>query len=280
MTRPFHNSPRCPSRLAVIDIETTAPPPPDGQSFPPWPLHEPVVASILLATSQRYGQWQFELETISFGDGKAATERVSHLIEGRSVVGCGSRKIAVPVLAKTAMYHRCFDGSGIARAWRAHRFSDDHLDVMDLVANYGSGQEGSLEMLCSSLGIPASHLGFGSNVDGMKAMGSVTGSTKALEQKAASIFMLFAIIQGLRCTEPGYAGGLITQFGSWVRDQKLEHLRAFERIHGYAELDRLSLVHMLEEGIASLELRTHLAFVTGKPGDTGLMLPGYSDFPA
>ncbi len=280
MTRPFHSPPRCPERIAVIDVETTAPPSPDAKSFPPWPIHEPVVASVLLATAHRYGQWEFELESVTFEDGKGAIQRVSNLIEGRTVVGFNSRGFDILVLARVAMLHRCFYGSGIARAWRANRFSDDHFDVMDLVANYGSGRGASLEMLCSSLGIPAKLDVHGSDVGEMIALGRLAEVIAYCEQDVASTLLLFALVQGLRTTNPGYAGGLVSQFGRWVRDNRLDHLRPFERIDGHAELERLSLVHMVDAGIASLAHRTHLKFVTGKPGDTGLMAPGFSDFPA
>lgn len=178
------------------------------------------------------------------------------------------------------MLHRCFDGSGLASAWRAPRFSNDHLDVADLVMNYGGSRGASLEMLCRSLGIPAKLDAHGSEVGEMMADGGLADVIAYCEQDVASTLLLFAMVQGLRCTSPGYGGSLISQFGRWVRDQKLEHLRPFARIDGHAALERLSLVHMVEEGLASLDHRTHLKFVTGKPGDTGLMAPGFSDFPA
>lgn len=280
MTRPYQHLPRCPDRIAVLDVETVAPSAPDGQSFPPWPSHQPVVASILSATAARYGQWQFELESVNFEDGKVAIERVSQLVENRALVTFNGRGFDVPVLAMTAMRHRQFDGSGLATAWRANRFGSDHLDVADLVGNYGGARGASLEALCKALGIPVKLDAHGSEVGAMIEAGRMADVIAYCEQDVASTLLLFAMVQGLRCTEPGYAGSLISQFGRWLRDQKLEHLRPFERIDGHAALERLSLVHMMEEGIASLSHRTHLKFVTGKPGDTGLMAPGFSDFPA
>ncbi len=52
-------------KIAVLDIETIAPPVAEN-AFPPWPVHEPVVASILTATGERYGQWHFTLESVDF----------------------------------------------------------------------------------------------------------------------------------------------------------------------------------------------------------------------
>lgn len=278
MSRPFNHRPRCPDRIAVLDIETIAPPAPDGQSFPPWPTHEPVVASILSATAKRYGRWDFELESVTFEDGKAAIERCSNLLEGRTVIGFNSRNFDVLVLARVAMFHRCFQGSGLARAWRANRYNDEHIDVMDLVANYGA-RGASLEILCRSLGIPVKLDAHGSEVGDMMTNGRFADVIRYCEQDTASHLCLAAMVLSLRYNDPGYAGGLIAQFGRWIRDNKVEHLRPFERIDGHAELERLSLANIVTEGLASLEHRTHVRLATGKAGDTGLAAPGFSDFP-
>ena len=48
-------------RIAVLDIETIAPPVEDN-GFPPWPTHSPLIASVLTASLERYGEWRFAIE--------------------------------------------------------------------------------------------------------------------------------------------------------------------------------------------------------------------------
>lgn len=278
MTRFSHHRAGCPARLAVLDIETLAPPSADG-SFPPWPVHDPIVASILTATIERYGQWQFELETVSFlDDGAAAVERVSHLIEGRSLVSYNGRGFDCPVLALTAMKHQRFDLVGISQAWQSHRFSDNHLDLADIVSSFGAARGGSLDRLCTTLGIPAKIDTHGSDVAELMAKRQFQSIQDYCEQDVASTLCLFAMVEGMRSTEPHYAGAIVSQFGRWVADRQLAHLKPFERIDGHAAFDRLSLQGIVNEGISSLDHRQHMAFVTNVPGQSGLTVRSASDF--
>ena len=110
-------------QLGVLDIETIAPATPDG-SFPPWPLHLTLVASVLTATLQRYGEWRFAIESVNFqSDEAAAIERVSHLIENRRLITFNGREFDNPVLALTEMKHQKFEIVGMSAAWQSHRFS-------------------------------------------------------------------------------------------------------------------------------------------------------------
>lgn len=75
------------ARSSVQVISTRGDEPSFVIEFPPWPLHEPIVAGVLSATRERYGEWQFDLETVDFlADAGAAIERVSYLIESRCLV--------------------------------------------------------------------------------------------------------------------------------------------------------------------------------------------------
>ncbi len=71
MTRSYSQRASRPDRLVVLYCETLAPPALNNE-FPPWPLHDIIVTSLLSATRARYGQWQFSLETVDFlGDAAA-----------------------------------------------------------------------------------------------------------------------------------------------------------------------------------------------------------------
>lgn len=269
-----------PERIAVLDIETIAPASPDG-SFPPWPLHEPVVASILTADYKRYGQWSFALESVSFQeDPAAAIERVSHLIEGRTLVSFNGRGFDVPVLALTAMNHRSFGLGGLASAWHSHRFTGDHIDLADVVTGFGGAQRACLEVLCKVLAIPAKLDTHGSEVGAMMEQGRAEEVLQYCEQDVLSTLFLYAMIQGLRTADGCYAGSLITQAGLWAKRNGLAHLSAFERIDGHEALNRLSLLNIANEGLNSLEHRVQLASMTKLSGQSGIFNPGWSDFPA
>lgn len=266
-----------PDRLAVLDLMRIAPPTAEG-SAPPWPTQEPVLASILTATRERYGQWHFTLNSIDFLTGEAAAiERTSHQIEGRDVItfyGHGS----LSVLALTAMKHQRFDLAGISNAWRAPGLGSSHCDLSDIVGREDGAQGATLEMLCAQLGIAAAREWPNSDVAELIAKRQFQKLQNACEFNVAATLMLFACVEGLRARDAGYAGSLVSQFSRWVADCGLTHLRDFERIAGHDEHDRLSLLAMIEEGLAALEHRQHLRSVSGLPGPSGLFVTKASDF--
>lgn len=265
-------------KLAVLDIETIAPPVADN-GFPPWPTHTPVVASILTADRERYGQWRFALESVDFLlDPAIAIERVSYLIEGRDLVTYNGRGFDVPVLALTAMRYQRLDLVGISNAWQAHRFSGRHFDVADIVSGFGGARGASLEMLCDQLGIPAKQDCHGSDVAELVAKQQFETIRHYCESDAIGTAMLHACVEGLRSRDPGYAATLVSQLGRWIADCGYKHLEAFERIAGHDEYDRLSLVDMVEEGISALDHRQHLKFATNLPGPSGVFARPHSDF--
>lgn len=267
-----------PEKFAVLDIETIAPPVPDN-TFPPWPFHQPVVASILTATRERYGQWHFTLETVDFlTDSAAAIERVSYLLEGRDLVTYNGRGFDLPVLALTAMKHQRFDLAGLSTAWQSHRFSGRHYDLADIVSGFGGARGASLEMLCTQLGIPAKQDCHGADVAELIAKRQFKIVSNYCESDCGATLALAACVEGMRSGDAGYAATLISQFGRWVADNHLLHLQAFERIAGHDEYDRLSLLAVVEAGIAALDHRLHLEFVRNVPGPSGAFATKASDF--
>ena len=267
-----------PHRLAVLDIETIAPPVEDN-GFPPWPLHSPVVASVLSATNERYGQWRFAIESVHFQPAEAAAiERVSYLIENRRLITFNGRGFDNPVLALTAMKHQKYDLAGISAAWQSHRFTGHHYDVADVISSHGGARGGTLEMLCAALGIPAKQDCHGADVAELAAKGEFKMIQDYCESDVAATLALYAFIEGLRSCDAGYAGSLIAQLGRWIGDNGLDHLQAFERIPGHEEHNRLSLLNMAMEGIAALDHRQHMKFVLNQPGPSGVFKPQHSDF--
>lgn len=275
----YDQSAYLPERLAVLDIETVAPAFPDG-GFPPWPLHTPVVAAVLLASRERYDQWKFEAETITFEDPASAVERVSNLIEGRTLVTMNGKGFDILCLAMTAMKHRRFALRGIAEAWRAPRFSNVHHDLIDLIGNYGGGRACSLQMLCEQLGIPVKLGADGSEVGQMMARGDLKSVGTYCLEDVVGTCAAYACVQALRAASPTYAGSLISQLGRWVREEKIGHLEPFQRLPGAGEFDRQSIVGMIQAAIDSMDHRLDMTWITGTPGDTGALAKKNSDYPA
>jgi len=264
-----------PTSLAVLDIETVAATTEDN-SFPPWPTHRPVVASVLTADRRRYGQWQFELESVTFDDGRCAIERVSHLLERRTVIGFNTRGFDLPALAVEAMRHQHFDCAGLSLAWRANRYSGNHVDLLDVISSFGGARGANLAMLCAELGIPCKVDAHGSEVGEMMASGKADAVARYCESDTAATLCLAGMVLALRHNEPTYAG-LVSQFGVWVRERGLKHLAAYQRLPSHAELDRLSLVGIVEEGIEALDHRLHLQWATNVPGASSVTKSAFSD---
>lgn len=250
---------QAPSGVAVLDIETLAPPAPDG-GFPPWPMHRPIVASVLTADQVHYGEWQFELESVGFDDERAAIKRVDELLGGRRCVTFNGKGFDLPVLAMTAMRASFFECRNLTDAWASHRFSGSHIDVADVISGFGSAPRVSLERLCEAAGIPVKTNGHGSDVAEMLRDQGRRAVERYCEEDVGSTLILFALVQAMRSNDPAYAASLIGDFACWVADAGLEHLDAFRTLSGNTVLERVRLLHRVEEGIRALDERATVAY--------------------
>lgn len=165
-------------RLCVLDIETISGEPMEDDSFPPWCLHTPVVASLLTADLDRHGEWAFDLESVRFVDNYDALDRIDDLLRGRSAITFNGRGFDFPVLMLTAQKARLFDLPALTAAATEPRYSSArHYDLADRVSGYGSARGASLERLCGALGIPAKTSVHGSDVGALYDQGEMEAST-------------------------------------------------------------------------------------------------------
>ena len=250
---------KVPSRIASLDIETLAPPALDDK-FPPWPVHRPIVASILTADQADYGEWKFAIESIEFGDERVAILRIDELLKGRYCVSYNGRGFDLPVLTMTAMRASVFDCDNLTNAWVANRHGGSHIDVADLITNFGSAPRASLEMLCESAGIPVKGNGHGCDVADMLRVEGIEAIKNYCEEDVASTIVLFALVQGLRSNDPAYASSLICDLANWIFDSGLEHLSSFRCLSWNTERERIRLLHRCSEGIRALEDRATKAY--------------------
>ncbi len=245
---------QAPTRLAVLDIETLAPPSPTGQ-FPPWPTHRPIVASLLVADQAKYGQWQFAIESVCFEDERAAIARIDELLKGRRCITFNGKGFDLPVLVMTALRASMYDCRNLTDNWTSHRFSGNHIDVADMISGYGSAPRVGLEMLCEAANVPVKCNGHGGDVAEMLRDQGIAAVKRYCEEDVGSTLILFAMVQGLRANDGAYSASLIGDFANWVADAGLDHLAEFQKLSGNAVLERVRLLHRVEEGLRALDDR-------------------------
>ena len=253
---------QAPTKLCVLDIETLAPPSPSG-GFPPWPVHRPLVASLLIAEQVPYGQWKFAIESVEFDDDQAAIARIDKLLAGKRAVTFNGKGFDLPVLSMAAMRASMFDCRNLTDVWASPRFGGSHIDIADVIAGYGSAPRVGLEMLCEAAGISAKTNGHGGDVSAMLREQGIESVKRYCEEDVASTLILFAMVQALRVNDPAYAASLIADFANWVHDAGLEHLEEFQKLSGNAVRERVRLLHRVEEGIRALDDRATTSFFEG-----------------
>jgi hypothetical protein len=86
------------------------------------------------------------------------------------------------------------------------------------------------------------------------------------EEDVASTLILFAMVQALRTNDAAYAASLIGDFVNWLQDSGLEHLEEFQKLSGNAVLERVRLLHRIEEGIGALDGRATASYFEAQSG--------------
>lgn len=165
-----------PSLVVAIDIETIVPNPPPGDGFPKWPLHRPVVASMLTARSLGRGRYDFQLDNVLYDVTDPARfyrEVDRHLPQRGTAVSANGRGFDFPNLAIGAMAQRCFKAVNLSAQFRANRFGGLHADLCELFSNFAGAPRPSLTEICGALGIPVKVDSHGSEVADYHAAGDV-----------------------------------------------------------------------------------------------------------
>lgn len=185
---------RAPSAfILAYDIETIAPPMPDG-GFPPWPCHQPVAIGFAEARESG-GTWSFDIaalvvtgETDEAGLIRAADARMA----GASVITSFSgAQFDALVLRLSAQRNRLWDLKALADHAAAHRYGGAHADLADLYASYG--RKVGLAALCEQIGIPVKTDVSGSDVAALWEAGEHERiRTYVAEDAVATLCLYFA----------------------------------------------------------------------------------------
>ena len=123
-----------PGAVLAYDLETIAPPMPDG-SFPPWPTHVPVAAGFAEARL-RGGEWVFDIAALVVsGDTQEADlilEADRRMATAQVVTSYNGRQFDALVLRIAAQRARIWNVKAIADHAAANRFGGEHADLADL----------------------------------------------------------------------------------------------------------------------------------------------------
>lgn len=233
--------------VCVLDIETISSEQMEDGSFPPWPTHTCVVASILTADLDHHGEWAFALESIRFEEDPRALERIDELLRGRSAISMNGRGFDFPVLLLHAQRVRKFRLHALTAAATEPRFwSARHYDLADKFSQFGAARGASLERLCSALGIPAKLAAHGNEVGELHDRGKIRLIEQYCEQDVASTLLAFAHFRAIESGNPTYHAALTFQFIRWVQQQGEDHLLPYACVKNPEDLLQLSLLGQLD----------------------------------
>lgn len=265
--------------FVVLDVETIVPGAAAEEGFPPWPRHEIVCTSMLLADRQRYAEWNFDLVTVT-GDSEDAIRTIDQLIGKRTVCTLNGRAFDAPCLGMAAMRCHAFDCHNIARFWSSPRFGPAHADLVELYGNFGAARGGcSMKELSGALDVPAKVNCDGGDVAAMVAAGEIDAVRQYCEADTASTLHLWANWAALRQDDPAYHATILDQFAEYVREAGHNHLTEFLELPRAEELRRRSVQAIASAGATAVELREHLAWVDPERC-ARVVDPAFEDFDA
>lgn len=233
--------------VVVIDIETVSGEEmPDG-GFPPWCTHRPVVLSALTCDLDKFGEWQFELTSILFGDDREPFEKLERLLEGRACVTANGAGFDLPVLMLAAQSSRNFCLPALtAAATESRPVSAKHYDLLAKYSNNGAARGCSLAMLCDALGIKSKLTAHGDEVANLYKEGKVETIVQYCEGDVLSTAFLLAYYRAMEKGDVYYHASLTSQLARWIQVQGHEHLLPFAEVEDLTGLLRLSLIHQLD----------------------------------
>lgn len=238
------------NNLCVIDIETISCEEMKNGGFPPWPTHMPVVASMLTADRDAYGEWKFALASVRFGEDEDPLKRIDELLQGRACITYNGRGFDLPVLMLTAQATRNFRLPALTAAATEPRFvSARHYDLIDKYSNYGSARGASLAVLCEAVGVAAKVTAHGDEVGQLYDEGEIDRIVEYCEGDVASTLLLFAHCRAMEKGDAAYHASLTYQFVRWVNEEMFDHLMPFTEIEDLDDLLGQSLIGQIDAAL-------------------------------
>lgn len=194
-----------------------------GSGFPKHPLHKIACIGALVATRQPQG-WQVEaLGAPHIGERSEAeligtfVDRIGELRP--QLVTFNGNSFDLPVLRYRAMVNRV-SATGLQVRPYFHRYSNDALDLCDVLASYGSGAKVKLDDLCKIIGIAGKPPGVdGSQVEAMMNAGEIDKVADYCETDVLNTYRVWLVYEHFR-------GTITTAELNWSESQICDFLRA------------------------------------------------------
>lgn len=216
--------------VVVFDIETIVDGPVEGDSFPKWPIHKPVVASFLTVID-RNSEFSFRIGSLVCRAGREA--EFYELVDGelqKSVtsVAFNGRAFDLPVLGLGAIAERRFNLSGLSHHARAHRFGPDHCDLATMFGGHGATKTPSLAEICGRLGIPVKTSACGGDVAELWRAGDISAIKAYCEEDVAATYLVWLHWHAWRHSDETKISRPLAAFVKWIeREPGLQHLMPF-----------------------------------------------------
>jgi predicted PolB exonuclease-like 3'-5' exonuclease len=152
------------------------------------------------------------------------------------VISWNGRGFDVPVLLHRSFLHGIparpwFDHGGVNRYRNyGYRYGDRHIDLMDVMADYGAVRSYGLDVTAQAAGLPGKIGGSGAEVAGMYANGELGDIRAYCECDCLNLFGVFlrwSLISG-RLSDAGFASS-VRKFQDFVShlSERTEHIGAF-----------------------------------------------------
>lgn len=219
---------RTPSTVLAYDIETIAPPMPDG-AFPPWPLHRPIAVGFAEAR-HRGGDWSFDFQALVVAGDiveadliRAADER---MMKVGTVTSFNGAQFDALVLRLAAQRARLWELGALADHAAAHRYGGAHVDLADQYASFG--RKVGLGMLASEIGIPVKTDVSGADVGALWEAGETERIRRYVQEDAVATLCLFLAWSASRAADEALVTRPMAALARHIEaTPSLAHLHAF-----------------------------------------------------
>jgi 3'-5' exonuclease len=173
-----------------------------GEGFPKHPLHKIVCIGALVATRQPEG-WRVDaLGAPHTGERpeaeliKAFSERIGQLRP--QMITWNGHSFDLPVLRYRAMVNRV-SAEGLQVRQYFHRYTDDAIDLCDVLGSYVPGVKVKLDEVTKILGLPGKPQGVGgSRVEEMVGVGQIEEVARYCESDVLNTFRVWLVYELFR----------------------------------------------------------------------------------
>lgn len=214
--------------ILAYDIETIAPPMPDG-SFPPWPTHQPVAIGFAAATC-RDGMWAFDIEALVAGGETQEADLIRKADERMTaadvVTSYNGRGFDALVLRLAAQRARLWNLKALADHAASPRFAGEHADLADLYSSYG--RKVSLASIADEIGIPVKTDVAGGDVAALWERGETERIRRYVAEDAVATLAVWFAWAASRAADEALITRPMAALARHIEaEPELQHLHAF-----------------------------------------------------